>query len=50
MVKRDWQPKKLKRVRKHGFMSRNATKKGRDVMKRRRLTGRRKLSVTSSGK
>lgn len=50
MVKRPWQPKKLKRLRKHGFMQRNATKNGRDVMKRRRLTGRKKLSVTSSSK
>jgi large subunit ribosomal protein L34 len=46
MVKRVWQPKKLKRVRKHGFMARMLTKGGRKVIKRRLLKGR-KLLVRS---
>jgi len=45
MVKRPWQPKKLKRLRKHGFRSRMATRTGKAVLQRRRLTGRRKLTV-----
>ena len=45
MTKRTYQPKKLKRARKHGFRVRNATVAGRQVMKRRRLKGRTKLSA-----
>ncbi|MDO8515008.1 MAG: 50S ribosomal protein L34, partial [bacterium] len=39
MPKRVWQPKKLKRARKHGFRERMATHDGKNVLKRRRLTG-----------
>lgn len=45
MPKRTWQPKKLKRVRKHGFKSRMATNDGQKVLKRRRLKGRLSLTV-----
>jgi large subunit ribosomal protein L34 len=39
------QPKKAKRLRKHGFLVRMSTKKGTDVIKRRRNKGRAKLSI-----
>ncbi len=45
MAKQTYQPKKLKRLRKHGFMKRNQSSDGRDVLKRRRLKGRKQLTV-----
>jgi large subunit ribosomal protein L34 len=45
MPKRVYQPKKVKRIRKHGFRIKMSSASGRNVIKRRRAKGRSKLAL-----
>ncbi|HJN84775.1 MAG TPA: 50S ribosomal protein L34 [Patescibacteria group bacterium] len=48
MPKRTFQPKRKHRARVHGFRARMRTVGGRNILKRRRAKGRKRLAVTAS--
>jgi large subunit ribosomal protein L34 len=45
MVKRTYQPKKIRHRRTHGYLTRTSTKTGRQIIKARRLKGRHRLTA-----
>lgn len=44
MPKRTFQPNNKRAKKKHGFLKRMSTKGGQEVLKRRKLKGRKKIS------
>lgn len=45
-MKRTYQPNKKRRAKKHGFLSRNSSTGGKNVIRRRRQKGRHSLTVS----
>ena len=50
MPKRTYQPKRIPRLREHGFLKRMASRGGRAVLAARRKKGRHALTVSDEGK
>jgi large subunit ribosomal protein L34 len=48
VMKRTFQPSRIKRARRHGFRARMATRSGRAIINARRAKGRKRLAASNS--